>query len=56
MLYEVITEETEDLERYYPNSLMVTAADIIFFWVARMVMAGIEFRGEVPFRHSYNFV
>ena len=46
-------EETEDLERFYPNSLMVTAADIIFFWVARMVMAGIEFRGEVPFQHVY---
>jgi valyl-tRNA synthetase len=46
-------EETEALERYYPNSLMVTAADIIFFWVARMVMAGLEFRGEVPFQHVY---
>jgi valyl-tRNA synthetase len=46
-------EETEDLARYYPNSLMVTAADIIFFWVARMVMAGLEFRGEVPFQHVY---
>jgi valyl-tRNA synthetase len=46
-------EETEDLARYYPNSLMVTAADIIFFWVARMVMAGIEFRGEVPFKHVF---
>jgi valyl-tRNA synthetase len=44
-------EETGDLRRFYPNSLMVTGADIIFFWVARMVMAGIEFRGEVPFQH-----
>ena len=46
-------EETEDLQRFYPNSLMVTGADIIFFWVARMVMAGLEFRDEVPFQHVY---
>jgi valyl-tRNA synthetase len=46
-------EETEDLKRFYPNSLMVTGADIIFFWVARMVMAGLEFRGEIPFQHVY---
>jgi len=46
-------EETEDLRRYYPNSLMVTGSDIIFFWVARMIMAGIEFRGELPFPHVY---
>jgi len=44
-------EETEDLKRFYPNSLMVTGSDIIFFWVARMIMAGIEFKGEVPFPH-----
>src|SRR2546425_3246763 len=46
-------EETEDLARYYPNSLMITGSDIIFFWVARMIMAGIEFRGEVPFSHVF---
>jgi valyl-tRNA synthetase len=46
-------EETDDLKRYHPNSLMVTGADIIFFWVARMVMAGLEFRGQVPFQHVY---
>jgi len=46
-------EETEDLARFYPNSLMVTGSDIIFFWVARMIMAGIEFRGEPPFPHVY---
>ncbi len=46
-------EETEDLQRYYPNGLMVTGSDIIFFWVARMIMAGIEFRGQVPFPHVY---
>ncbi len=44
-------DESEDLKRFYPNSLMVTGSDIIFFWVARMIMAGIEFRGEVPFPH-----
>ncbi|HET7225346.1 MAG TPA: valine--tRNA ligase [Candidatus Eisenbacteria bacterium] len=46
-------EDTEDLKRFYPNSLMVTGSDIIFFWVARMVMAGIEFTGQVPFQHVY---
>jgi valyl-tRNA synthetase len=46
-------EETPDLQRYYPNSLMVTGSDIIFFWVARMIMAGIEIRGQVPFPHVY---
>ncbi|MBI5710126.1 MAG: valine--tRNA ligase [Candidatus Eisenbacteria bacterium] len=46
-------EETEDLRRYHPNALMVTGSDIIFFWVARMIMAGLEFRGEAPFPHVY---
>jgi valyl-tRNA synthetase len=46
-------EETDDLKRYYPNSLMVTGSDIIFFWVARMIMAGIEFMGEIPFPHVF---
>jgi len=46
-------EKTQDLERYYPNSLMVTGSDIIFFWVARMIMAGQEFLGEVPFPHVF---
>jgi valyl-tRNA synthetase len=46
-------ERTPDLERYYPNSLMVTASDIIFFWVARMIMAGYHFLGETPFPHVY---
>ncbi|HTK32864.1 MAG TPA: valine--tRNA ligase [Candidatus Saccharimonadaceae bacterium] len=44
-------EKTSDVERYYPNSLMVTGSDIIFFWVARMIMAGCEFMGEAPFPH-----
>jgi valyl-tRNA synthetase len=43
-------DKTEDLERFYPTSDLVTAADIIFFWVARMMMMGIHFTGEVPFK------
>jgi valyl-tRNA synthetase len=46
-------EETEDLARFYPNSTLVSGQDIIFFWIARMIMAGLEFRGEVPFRDVY---
>ncbi|HEY1072173.1 valine--tRNA ligase, partial [Brevundimonas sp.] len=44
-------EKTEDLQRFYPTSDLVTAADIIFFWVARMMMMGLHFMdGEVPFK------
>jgi len=43
-------EETEDLKRFYPTTVLVTAFDILFFWVARMIMMGLKFRGEVPFR------
>ncbi|WP_306003989.1 valine--tRNA ligase [Brevundimonas sp. C43] len=43
-------EKTDDLERFYPTSDLVTAADIIFFWVARMMMMGQHFMGEVPFK------
>ncbi|KAB2925009.1 MAG: valine--tRNA ligase [Bacteroidetes bacterium] len=46
-------EETDDLKYFYPTDTLVTAPDIIFFWVARMIMAGLEFRGEVPFRNVY---
>ncbi len=46
-------EETDDLKYFYPTDTLVTAPDIIFFWVARMIMAGLEFRKEVPFRHVY---
>ncbi|WP_428149106.1 valine--tRNA ligase [Brevundimonas sp.] len=42
--------KTDDLERFYPTSDLVTAADIIFFWVARMMMMGLHFMDEVPFR------
>ncbi|MBU2419379.1 MAG: valine--tRNA ligase [Alphaproteobacteria bacterium] len=43
-------EKTDDLERFYPTSDLVTAADIIFFWVARMMMMGLHFMDEVPFK------
>ena len=46
-------ERTEALATYYPNDDMITGFDIIFFWVARMVMLGIHFMGEVPFRTVY---
>lgn len=46
-------ERTRTLERFYPTDVLVTGADIIFFWVARMVMAGYEFMGELPFRTVY---
>ncbi len=46
-------DDTDDLRRYYPGSVMETGYDIIFFWVARMMMLGIHFMGEVPFRKVY---
>ena len=46
-------EKTDDLKKYYPTSTLVTAYDIIFFWVSRMIMAGLEFTGEVPFKDIY---
>ena len=46
-------EQTEDLKTYYPTDVLVTAFDIIFFWVARMMMMGLKFMGEVPFRTVY---
>src|SRR5690606_22737958 len=46
-------EQTERLETFYPTSVLVTGFDIIFFWVARMIMAGIKFMGEVPFHEVY---
>jgi valyl-tRNA synthetase len=45
--------DTQDLRTFYPTSLLITGFDILFFWVARMVMAGCEFMGEVPFRQVY---
>jgi valyl-tRNA synthetase len=46
-------EKTPELKRYYPTDSMITAFDIIFFWVARMIMFGLKFTGEVPFRDVY---
>ena len=45
--------DTADLRRFYPTSALVTAYDIIFFWVARMIMAGMEFTGKSPFDEVY---
>jgi valyl-tRNA synthetase len=44
---------TKDLQVFYPTSVLVTGFDILFFWVARMMMMGLKFRGEVPFREVY---
>nr|XP_011469479.1 PREDICTED: valine--tRNA ligase, mitochondrial isoform X2 [Fragaria vesca subsp. vesca] len=46
-------ESTEDFRRFYPTSMLETGHDILFFWVARMVMMGIEFTGTVPFSYIY---
>jgi len=46
-------DETPDLAYFYPTAVLSTARDIIFLWVARMIMMGLEFRGEVPFRDVY---
>jgi valyl-tRNA synthetase len=46
-------EKTKDLEHYYPTTLLLTAFDIIFFWVARMIMLGLKFGGDVPFHTVY---
>jgi valyl-tRNA synthetase len=46
-------EKTPELAKYYPGDVLVTGFDIIFFWVARMMMMGIHFMGEVPFRDVY---
>ena len=45
--------DNEEIKYYYPTDDLITAPDIIFFWVARMIMAGEEYRGEVPFKHVY---
>jgi valyl-tRNA synthetase len=46
-------EQTETLKKFYPTTDLVTGPDIIFFWVARMIMAGYEFMGNMPFRNVY---
>jgi len=45
--------QTAELNYFYPTDTLVTGPDIIFFWVARMVMAGLEFMGDIPFKHVY---
>jgi len=49
----ITTPDNEELKYYYPTSVLVTGQDIIFFWVARMVMAGLEYQKEIPFRDVY---
>jgi len=46
-------ENTEELAKHYPTSVLVTGFDIIFFWVARMIMMGLKFQGKVPFKEVY---
>ncbi|MFQ5520428.1 MAG: valine--tRNA ligase, partial [Candidatus Methylomirabilia bacterium] len=46
-------EETSELKTFYPTSCLVTSFDILFFWVARMIMMGLKFMGDVPFRDVY---
>ncbi|ASW76124.1 valyl-tRNA synthetase [Chryseobacterium piperi] len=49
----LLDPENKDIQYYYPTSDLVTGPDIIFFWVARMIMAGLEYRKEVPFKNIY---
>ena len=46
-------EDTPELKRFYPGTVLVTGFDILFFWVARMIMMGLKFMGDVPFREVY---
>jgi valyl-tRNA synthetase len=46
-------EQTARLQKFYPGNVLVTGFDIIFFWVARMIMMGLKFAGDVPFKHVY---
>ena len=46
-------ENTPELKQFYPTSVLVTGYDIIFFWVARMIMMGLEFKQEIPFKHVF---
>ncbi|MFA5976015.1 MAG: valine--tRNA ligase [Elusimicrobiota bacterium] len=46
-------DETDDLKSFYPTSVLVTGHEILYLWVARMVVMGLEFRNDVPFRHVY---
>lgn len=46
-------EKTEDMDRYYPNTVLETGYDIIFFWVIRMMLMGTELTGQMPFKNVY---
>ncbi|MFQ5455123.1 MAG: valine--tRNA ligase [Nitrospirota bacterium] len=46
-------EDTDDLKKFYPTSVLVTGFDILFFWVARMIIMGLKFTDEIPFRNVY---
>jgi valyl-tRNA synthetase len=46
-------DDTPELKRFYPTSVLITAFDILFFWVARMMMMGLHFMGDTPFHHCY---
>src|SRR5213075_945961 len=46
-------DHTDELKAFYPTDVLLTARDILFLWVARMVMMGIEFAGDIPFEHVY---
>ena len=46
-------EDTDDLKTYYPTDVLITGPDIIFFWVARMIMMGLKFAGDIPFRQVH---
>src|SRR4051812_37049452 len=46
-------DDTEDLQRHYPNDVLISGFDILFFWDARMAMQGIEFMGEAPWKTLY---
>ena len=49
----ILDPDNEEMKYYYPTSDLVTGPDIIFFWVARMIMAGYEYKGKMPFKHVY---
>ncbi|MFT4092125.1 MAG: valine--tRNA ligase [Niabella sp.] len=53
VFHGITNPDNEDIKYYYPTSVLVTGQDIIFFWVARMVMAGLEYEKEIPFRDVY---
>ena len=50
---ELETPKIQDINYYYPTNDLVTGPDILFFWVARMIIAGYEFKGEKPFKNVY---